>query len=83
MTPEQLKVAQPSVFRRCLHGVQLKPLANVVSCGRRHPNHGVWLWLVRDGLAQKIAPTFGEPERFVLTKSGIDAVISAEAQESP
>lgn len=74
MTPEQLNVARVGVSRRWLGGGVWEVFANVVKCGRRHPHHGVWLSMVDSGLARMIASTFGEPERFQLTKVGLDAV---------
>lgn len=76
MTPEQLNVARVGVCRRWVGG-GFEPFANVVKCGRRHPHHSVWLSMVDAGLAQMIAPTFGEPERFQLTQDGLDAVLAA------
>jgi hypothetical protein len=80
MNAEQLKVALRNVYRPWLNGAELRALANVVNWGRGHPNHAVWLCLLRDGLAKTIAPTFGEPERFVFTQAGIDGVLAAEGK---
>jgi hypothetical protein len=81
MTPEHLEIARPAVFIGGAQAGKLTPLALIARCGRMHPNYGVWLWMVRDGLARMIKPTFGEPERFELTQAGINAVLAANAQE--